>query len=188
MDRLVQTPGTAMNRRALMGAGGGLVSAALVGATAAAARAGAAPSQDPTPGVEFVYEAIVTLAPATPVGQTPFGKRNRIPITGGDFKGPRIAGKVLPGGMDWQLIREDGFTVIEADYMMQADDGALIHVYNKGVVGAAPGAGFYGRTTPWFEVPLGPHAWLNQAVFVGTLGPPPAGAGPAVKIRVFKVT
>jgi hypothetical protein len=176
-----------MSRRALIGAGGGLASAGLVGATPATARGGA-PSQDPTPGVQFVYEAIVTLAPATPVGQTPFGRRNRIPITGGHFKGPRLSGMVLPGGMDWQLIREDGFTVIEADYMMQADDGALIHVHNKGLVGAAPVAGFYGRTTPWFEAPLGPHAWLNQAIFVGTLGPPPTGAGPAVKIRVFKVT
>jgi hypothetical protein len=186
----MSTP-SAARRRALLGVGAGLVATCAL-ARPAAAQNGPGPSHplaaDPVPAAVFAYEAIVTLEPATPVGQTPFGKRNRIPITGGVFKGPGIEGKVLPGGMDWQLIRQDGFTVIEADYMMQAADGALIHVYNKGLVGAAPGQGFYARTTPWFEAPDGAHAWLNQAVFVGTLGPPPPGHGEAVKIRVFKVT
>jgi hypothetical protein len=143
------------------------------------------------PGLEFVYEAVVTLEPTIEVGRTPMGMRRRVPITGGHFAGPRIRGKVLGGGADWQLQRADDWTVIEADYMMQADDGALIHVRNVGLTNSrVPGAPQrYLRTIPSFEAPEGPHGWLNQAVFVGTLGPPPQDAPkPSVRIRVYRVT
>lgn len=143
------------------------------------------------PGLEFVYEAIVTLEPTIEVGRTPLGTRRRVPITGGYFAGPRIGGKVLSGGADWQLQRADDWTVIEADYMMQADDGAMIHVRNVGLtnsrVAGAPSR--YLRTVPSFEVPEGPHGWLNQAIFIGTIGPPPEDAPkPSVRIRVYRVT
>lgn len=143
------------------------------------------------PELAFVYEAIVTLEPVMEVGRTPLGTRRRIPITGGHFVGPRIRGTVLSGGADWQLQRSDDWTVIEADYMMRADDGTLIHVRNVGltnsrVVGAPER---YLRTVPSFEAPDGPHAWLNQAIFIGTLGPPPDDAPkPSVRIRVYRVT
>jgi hypothetical protein len=172
-------------RRALL-AGGALFAALAAAALPRDAKAQdgapAAPPADPTPGVEFAYEAIVTLEAGTPVGDTPWGRRNRIPITGGTFEGPNIKGTVLPGGMDWQLIRTDGFVEVLADYMMQADDGALIHVINTGLLGQG-----YSRTTPRFEAPSGPHEWLNQAVFLGTIGGAPDAGVPAVKIRVWKV-
>lgn len=143
------------------------------------------------PGLAFVYEALVTLEPTIEVGATPLGARRRVPITGGWFKGPDIAGKVLGGGADWQLQRADNWTVIEADYMMQADDGTLIHVRNVGLTNSrVPGAKQrYLRTIPSFEAPEGRHGWLNQAVFVGTIGTPSADAPkPAVVIRVYRVT
>jgi hypothetical protein len=143
------------------------------------------------PGLEFVYEAVVTLEPTVEVGRTPIGTRRRIPITGGRFAGPRIRGKVLGGGADWQLQRADDWTVIEADYMMQADDGTLIHVRNVGLTNSrvAGAKSRYLRTVPTFEAPEGPHDWLNQAVFIGTIGAPPTDAPqPAVRIRVYRVT
>jgi hypothetical protein len=181
------TEGAEPQRRQLLA--GGAVFAALAAAaalplapTAAQDDRAEATPEDPTPAVEFAYEAIVTLEAGTPVGETPWGRRNRIPITGGTFEGPNIKGTVLPGGMDWQLIRADGFVEVYADYMMQADDGALIHVINTGVLGQG-----YARTTPRFEAPTGPHEWLNQAVFVGTIGLAQGLDVPAVKIRVWKV-
>ena len=98
--------------------------------------------------------------------------------------GPIGASKI---GADWQLIRNDKALVIEADYMIQADDGALIHVYNKGLIVFSPGGEVYGRTAPVFEAPIGPHDWLNKAIFVGTLGQI-AGMKDAVRVRVFRVT
>lgn len=133
------------------------------------------------PKAEFVYEALVTLGEVQQAGQTPSGRRVRIPITGGTFDGPHIRGTILPSGEDWQLVRPDGFTVLEASYWLRTDDGALIHIVNKGLVGRG-----YGRTTPWFEAPDGPHGWLNEAVFAGTLAPV-AGRTDAVTIRVFKL-
>lgn len=173
---------TDLNRRDLL-----VGSIALAAWSSGMARA-AVPDE---PGLEFVYEAIVSLESTMEVGRTPLGTRRRVPIIGGSFAGPRIKGKVLAGGADWQLQRADNWTVIEADYMMQADDGALIHVRNVGLTNSkVPGAPQrYLRTVPSFEAPEGPHEWLNRAIFVGTIGAPPQDAPkPAVRIRVYLVT
>jgi hypothetical protein len=123
------------------------------------------------------------------VGTTPYGVRRRIPITGGEFRGPRISGAVLAGGADWQLQRGDNYVVLEADYMLRADDGTLIHVHNVGLSNSrVPGAAKRTiRTAPVFEAPAGAHAWLNQSIFVGTLQPI-VGADPAVRLRFYGVT
>ena len=161
---------------------------AAAAATAVAAPA-AAQTQPPTPGLEFALEAVAELgAPLTP-GATPYGRRNLIPITGGRFEGPRIRGKVIPGGGDWQLTRNDGTATLDADYMIQADDGTLIHVHNHGVLSGLGGdpSQVYLRTNPVFEAPIGPHDWLNKALFVGTVTP--VGQPPtAVRVRVYRVT
>ena len=166
-----------------------------IASTAVVAGAGSLTAAPPPPidepGLAFVYEAIATLKPTVEIGTTSRGTRRRIDITGGQFAGPRIRGTILPGGADWQLQRADGWTEIEADYMMQADDGTLIHVRNVGLTNSrVPGVvQRYLRTTPSFEVPVGPHDWLNEGIFVGTLGPPPEGTPmPAVRIRVYQVT
>ncbi len=55
------------------------------------------------PRTEFVYEAVVEIAPLVPLGDSPLGERRMVPITGGRFQGPRLRGIVLPGGADRQL-------------------------------------------------------------------------------------
>ncbi|MBK8477116.1 MAG: DUF3237 domain-containing protein [Opitutaceae bacterium] len=131
---------------------------------------------------EFVYEAIVTIDQPVEVGATPHGQRRYIPITGGTFEGTKIRGTILPGGADWQTSRPDGVTEVDALYSMRADDGTVIIVRNGGVITAG---GAYMRTAPRFEAPAGPHAWLNEAQFVGSVsgGPRPG----TVIIRVFRV-
>jgi Protein of unknown function (DUF3237) len=146
-----------------------------------------APAED-VPTVEFAFEEIVTLAPAVKVGRTPRGIRQFIPITGGTFQGPRIQGKILPGGWDWQLIRADGCTDLEADYMIQAEDGTIINVRNKGTISpSADGKSFEIKTIAVFEAPLGPHQWLNQSAFAGTLGLSPIQGQNAVRIRFYRI-
>jgi hypothetical protein len=76
------------------------------------------------PGTEFVYEAVFDLQPVMMLGQGPLGERRIIPISGGVFAGPRIKGKVLPGGADRQLVRTDGAHILNALYELQTDDGA----------------------------------------------------------------
>ncbi|MCT8003951.1 DUF3237 domain-containing protein [Sphingomonas sanguinis] len=169
--------GDGLTRRGMIG-----LSVALSGMVALPDLAQAAPERLTSIGLTFAYEAIVTLGKTEEVGATPLGKRIRIPITGGRFAGPRIAGTILPEGMDWQLVRDDGTTVLEASYLMRERDGTLIHITNRGLV-----RGNYIRTTPVFEVPLGKHQWLNESIFLGTVGAADPADGAAVRITVYQV-
>ena len=33
---------------------------------------------------------------------------------GGEVRGPRLDGEILPGGADWQIVREDGTAVLQS--------------------------------------------------------------------------
>jgi len=90
------------------------------------------PALNEAPRMEFVYEETVTLGASMHPGPTPFGERNIVPITGATFSGPKLHGKILPGGWDWQLSGKSGCFFIQANYMIQTDDGAIINVDNRG--------------------------------------------------------
>src|SRR4026209_1648267 len=90
------------------------------------------------PKLEFAFEVRAEVADPTVIGQMPNGTRRIINIIGGTFEGPKVKGKLLPGGADWQIIREDGFTEIDARYTLQTDKGQLIYVSNVGMRHAAP--------------------------------------------------
>ena len=146
-----------------------------------------APPQAEFPQLEFVYEATVGIAPLEEVGEVSSGHQRIIPITGGSFEGPNIRGKVIAGAADWNLVRNDGVTVVSASYFLRTDDGVYIKIVNQGVNPAlAPGATSSRPrfTIPSFEAPKGRYDWLNKSVFVGTLAP---GAPGSVRIRVFKL-
>jgi hypothetical protein len=146
-------------------------------------------SEAPIPGLEFAFEALVTLGTGMASGKTPYGTRNSIPITGGTFEGPDIKGTIIPGGWDWQLVRADCCIDVKADYMLKTDDGAIINVVNTGAL-CVPKAGTVPkpvRTSPRFEVPLGKYEWLGQTAFVGTLETAEGPNGePAVKLRFYR--
>lgn len=163
---------------------GGLV-LALLAATAPVRIS--AQDEPPAPGLEFAFEEIVTLGQGIPVGETPRGVRNIVPITGGTFEGPGIKGEIVPGGWDWQLTRTDGCTEIVADYMLRTDDGVVINIVNEGVL-CPPADGVVRpvRTYPRFEAPLGKYEWLNSTAFIGTLEMATGLDEPAVKIRIYR--
>lgn len=143
--------------------------------------AGAFPVQPPT--TRLAWEAVVDIAPVIDMGDSPLGKRRMIPITGGSFVGPRLKGKVLPGGADRQLVRRDGVTLLNALYEMQTDDGAVVTILNRVTIDPT---GPYTRSMVEVTAPEGPHGWLNRRIFVGDLHPAPAGRK-AVVIRVYEV-
>jgi hypothetical protein len=135
------------------------------------------------PVAEFAYEAVVEIGPMKPLGRSPLGERRMIPILGGRFAGPRIRGTVLPGGADRQLIGDDGVRRLDALYEMQVDDGTIVTVRNRVLLHELEGFARYAFSTVKIVAPSGPHAWLNQRAFVGTLH----GLAPdsSVLIRVF---
>ena len=149
------------------------------------------------PTLRFLFGARVDIGEATVVGEGPHGVRRIIPILGGTFAGPRLSGRVLPGGADWQVIRPDGVAEIEARYTLETSDGALVYVRNPGIRTAAPevmarlAAGepcspdeYYFRTVPRFETGSAQYEWLYRIVSVC------AGERLArqVKLSFFEVT
>lgn len=131
--------------------------------------------------LEALFSAEILLAPAQEVGAVPQGRRRIIPIVGGTFAGARLAGRVLPGGADWQIVRADGVADLDARYTLETADGALIYVRNHGYRHGPPEvierlargealdpALYYMRTTPWLETGDARYAWLNRLVCVAT--------------------
>jgi hypothetical protein len=83
-----------------------------------------------TPRLLDVADLVVRIAEPIEIGRTAGNLRRVIPIAGGEVLGPRIRGKVLPGGADYQVMRADGVTDLHARYVIEVDGGELIYVEN----------------------------------------------------------
>lgn len=117
--------------------------------------------------VEVLFGADRTIFGPLPGG----GSQGYTPATGGAISGPKLSGKVVPNsGADYALVRDDGTIELEAHYLLQADDGTLIYIENRGYLvrgGEGSAQPAYFRLTPYFRVPAGPHEWLARTVIVG---------------------
>ena len=122
-----------------------------------------------TPGLELIARLEATLAPPLNIGELPSGVREVIPITGGSVSGPRLVGRIIPGGADWCLTRKDGISEVWARYTIELEGGTLVSVLNTGVVRKRADGDYEGRTTPVFEVAAGRFGWLHDHTFAGTL-------------------
>lgn len=163
----------------------------IAGGLMALALSGAAPAQSPppppTPQLEFMFEAEVLLAPRVEVGGTAFGQRGYIPIIGGQFSGPAIRGKVVPGGWDWQLQTAPGCSRLHADYFLQTEDGVMFNVVNHGQFCLEKGQPFTPAfTSPRFEAPMGRYGWLNHGAWISRLEGGKDPAHPSVVIRFYR--
>lgn len=128
----------------------------------------------------YSFAARITVGEPIEIGQTGAGIRRVIPITGGMFEGKGFRGEVLPGGADYQLIRNDGVTEVVAHYVLRTDEGSLIYVVNQGyrhgpaevmaklLKGeSVPDDSYYFKTTPVFETASDTHQYLNRTLFIG---------------------
>ena len=140
---------------------------------------------------EFMWEAKVKIANMITVGESKRGVRRVIPITGGTFTGPQIKGEVLSGGEDWQLVRPDGDTELNARYLLKTDDGFVIQVINNALIHIdTKTKAFYCKSVLDLEAPTNsPYDYLNHAIFIGTLKMPELKPGeePYVVIGVYKL-
>ena len=127
-----------------------------------------------------IFRIHAELADILPLGQTPLGERRIINILGGTVEGAKLNGRVLPGGADWQIIRHDGVTDIEARYTIETVGGARILVVSEGLRHGPPdvmarlGQGeavdpelYYFRTCMRFETADPAVAWLNRILALG---------------------
>lgn len=133
------------------------------------------------PELEYVFELRVSVSPELHVRRGADEQLGFTPITGGTVNGPRLNGRVLPGGGDWAVLRS-ATAQLEARYLLQAEDGAVIDVVNRGYFRAtdeilariADGQeipedepGLYFRTAPVFRTDAPRHRWLAEHQFLG---------------------
>lgn len=131
---------------------------------------------------ELAFEATFTLGNVYDIGDTQFGKRTLIEITGGTAKGPQLDAKFLDRGLDWQLTLPNGAVEVEQVNVLQTTDGASIYFRNCGTA-AGPGDV---RIVPDIEAPsTGRYNWLNTAKLVGTRRFDPAAK--TLTMKVYKV-
>ncbi|GAB1263706.1 DUF3237 family protein [Aurantivibrio infirmus] len=135
---------------------------------------------------EFAFEIKAKIDGRLVNGPSVGGTRQAIPITGGTVTGSKINGTVIPGGADYQLIRDDGVIEIKAIYMVKTDDDVIINVVNSGLVGSATSTGRVVRAIPQFTAPTGKYDWLNKSLFVSSIAVNPKEPG-FVTIRVYKI-
>lgn len=121
------------------------------------------------------------MAPAQQLGPGPSGNRRVLTVTGGEFTGNKLHGRVLPGGGDWTTQRSDHCTELDARYTLETDDGALIYVQERGLrhgpehtmARLAKGEpvnprDYYFRTTARLETAAPKYVWLNRIIVVGS--------------------
>ncbi|MEA2739497.1 MAG: hypothetical protein QOH05_2804 [Acetobacteraceae bacterium] len=148
------------------------------------------------PTLTHTADLRILLAPPIAVGETHEGLRRVVPIVGGIIQGPRLSGTILAAGADYQVIRPDGYTTLDARYVVRLDDGAIIYIVNTGIRFGPPTvmarltngeavdpAKVYFRTTPRFETAAPDYQWLTRPLFLATGARHPD----RVEISVFEV-
>lgn len=136
--------------------------------------------QLPHPQANYACTLTVELAPIREMGTGRAGHRRIIPIIGGSVSGPRLSGKILNVGADWQTIFADGLAELDTRYAMETEDGATIEIINFGfrhgpkdvMEKVARGedvdpASYYMRTHARLETGDPRYDWVNRTLFVG---------------------
>ncbi|GAA4554401.1 DUF3237 domain-containing protein [Pseudonocardia xishanensis] len=129
---------------------------------------------------EFLFEMELALLSETQgpwsIGDTPSGRRFVGGIVGGTFEGPAATGKLAPVGTDFAWIRPDGVLVPNVDLVLEPSDGPAFALHYEGMIDSwldlqrlRQGEDVDVSRINWtivanFDVPEGPHEWLNRAV------------------------
>ena len=110
--------------------------------------------------------------------------------------GPRLTGRILPGGADWQIVRSDGASDVQARYTIETDTGAHILVNSEGLRHGPPEVlarllrgeavdptEYYFRTVMRFETGEKSLDWLNRILAIAR----GSREAKAVRLDVFEV-
>ena len=148
------------------------------------------------PALEFLFEITLQIDRPQRIGETGRGNRQIVPVTGGAFEGPRLKGRVLPGGGDWSVVRPDGVAELDVRVTLETEDGALIYASYPGYLTNLPLIGGRWRAgeavpldeydfavTPRFETAAEQYAWLTRTICIGAGEVIPR----AVRYRVYAV-
>jgi hypothetical protein len=129
---------------------------------------------------KYVFNLAIKVGAPIVAGDIGHGVRRVIPILGGEVFGDGIKGTIFPVGADFQVLRPNGFTELEAKYAFELDDGAIVYIENIGIRFGpkelldriAKGeivdpASIYFRSVPKFETGSEKYRWLMENLFIG---------------------
>src|SRR5260370_7521580 len=134
------------------------------------------------PGLRNKYVFSLGIKVGAPIvaGDFGYGMRRIVPILGGELRGEGIKGTIFPYGADFQIIRPNGFTELEAKYAFEMDDAAIVYIENIGIrfgpkemldrianSEIVDPALIYFRTVPKFQTGPETYRWLVENLFVG---------------------
>ena len=135
---------------------------------------------EPVLQTKYVFSLAIRVGAPIVAGDLGHGIRRIIPILGGEVFGPGIKGTIFPVGADFQTIRSNGFTELEAKYAFAMDDGAIVYIENVGIRFGPKGlldriakgetvdpTRIYFRSVPRFETGHEKYRWLMEHLFIG---------------------
>jgi len=112
------------------------------------------------------FTVSLTVSATHDVGNTQFGKRRQLDVSGGTITGDKLKGTVLTGGLDYELTLSNGAMELEEVLIWKTSDNTSIFVRVCGVAAAGDSVV---RVVPDIEAPTaGSYAWLNTTKLVGT--------------------
>ena len=94
---------------------------------------GSARTLPPAPALVPMAQIRCEVGELVSLGPGKHGERRYVPLGGGTVVGPELNGRLVEGGVDWQVNRADGVLDIAAHYVIRAEDGALIEVQSDGM-------------------------------------------------------
>jgi Protein of unknown function (DUF3237) len=128
----------------------------------------------------YVFGLVIQVGAPIVAGDFGHGVRRIIPILGGEVRGEGINGTIFPCGADFQTIRPNGLTELEAKYAFEMDDGAIVYIENIGIRfgpkqlldriakgESVDPALIYFRSVPKFETGAEKYRWLMESLFIG---------------------
>jgi uncharacterized protein DUF3237 len=134
----------------------------------------------PVPGLEPAFAVDALLGPLEDHGVTRAGHRRVVPIASGRISGMFDA-EILPGGADWQVVRDDGTIEIDTRYSARTPDGEFVHLRTSGVRSGPPDvleallrgedidpAQYYFRVAVRLETSAPRLAILERSIFVAS--------------------
>jgi hypothetical protein len=119
----------------------------------------------PTAGT-LAFSVSLTVSATHDVGNTQFGHRRQLDVSGGTITGDKLKGTVVTGGLDYELTLSNGAMELEEVLIWKTSDNVTIFTRICGVAAAGDSAV---RIVPDIEAPTsGNYNWLNTTKLVGT--------------------
>jgi len=137
-------------------------------------------AKPPIPSLEPAFEVAVELEAPLEFGNTSTGTRRIINITGGTIS-HGLDARILPGGADWQRVRDDGTMEIDGRYTALTSDDELLYFQVTGLRTGSPEvldalrhgepvdpSAYYFRTSITVETAAPRLAWLQRSLFIAS--------------------